>query len=139
MSEETMNGTYLALVTVAAGALASTLKKRGSRYYSMDYLASRPPSIRNVVTGRVAEAQYEIPIVTIAYVLEIENVPKKWDADDVDEWVRGELSDWNSHAARDFREDVARYMKQDMVLRDYVDSDALVFQGASFRHDEDYE
>jgi hypothetical protein len=130
-----MNGTYLALVTVAAGALASTLKKRGSRYYVMDYVELQPPSIRNVVTGRVAEAQYEIPIVTIMYDLEIRNVPQKWDADDVDEWVRGHLSDWDSDAARDFREDVARHMKHGMVLQDYVDSDALEFQGASFSED----
>ncbi|MAG24076.1 hypothetical protein CMI47_00720 [Candidatus Pacearchaeota archaeon] len=130
-----MNGAHLTLWTVAAGALASRLKKRGSRYYSLDYVELQPPSIRNVVTGRTAEAQYEIPIVTVMYDLEIENVPTQWDANDVDGWVRAHLSDWNSDVSRDFRRDVARHMKQDMVLQDFVDSDALEFQGASFRND----
>jgi hypothetical protein len=88
-----MNGTYLALVTVAAATLVGARSKRrlGSRTLYMDYF-EKNPSIRPA-SKRSGEIAYEFPWPEMwgTIRVEVENVPNHWNHDEFERWARKEV------------------------------------------------
>ncbi|MAG24075.1 hypothetical protein CMI47_00715 [Candidatus Pacearchaeota archaeon] len=118
-----MNGTYLALVTVAAATLVGARSKRrlGSRTLYMDYFESNP-SIRPP-SNRTGEITFDFPWPAMwgSIRLEVENVPNHWDEDEFKRWATKEIYEyWD-----EFRDQLGRPVKYaNQEMRDEMSEDA---------------